>query len=236
MKISVAVVACALSVAAGSASAVVFTGSSGSHAGSVEFTMSGTSLIVRLTNTSSADVLVPVDVMTGVFWDVSGSGVSLGRTSAVLGAGSTVVFGGTDPGNVVGGEWGYKSGLSGGPGGRDYGISSAGLGLFGPGDVFPGTNLQGPTTPDGLQYGIVSAGDNSATGNTPVTGTNALIKNQVVFTLSGLPSNFDLGRIHKVWFQYGTKLDEGGYEGNVPTPGALALLGMGGLLAARRRR
>lgn len=217
-----------------SATAITFNGSSGSLAASVTFDTSGTDLIVTLTNTSINDVLVPADILTAVFWNVNGDPLSLTRTSAVLNAGSSVVFGSTDPGNVVGGEWAYKSGLMGAPFGTTYGISSSGFGLFGPGDVFPGTNLQGPADPDGLQYGITSAGDNTGTGNTPVTGTNALIKNSVVFTLSGLPKEFDPSEsIKGVVWQYGTALDEPHFP--EPATGGLLLLA-GGVLLRRRSR
>lgn len=234
---------CAIALAAiglfacGANASVIFSGSSGSRAASAEFDTSGGSLTVRLTNTSGADVMVPVDVLTAVFFDISGPAVSLSRTSAVLGAGSFVTNGGgTDPGNVVGGEWAYNfraGGFSGGgAGSRHYGISSSGLGDFGPGDRFPGSDLSPPASPDGLQYGITSAGDNPATGNGGVN--TPLIKNQVFFTLAGLPSGFDLSRIGNVLFVYGTAYGEGELE--VPAPSALALLGLGGLAASRRRR
>lgn len=132
-----------------------------------------------------------------------------------------MLFGTTDPGNVVGGKWAYKSSLSGAP--ASYGISSSGLGdLFGPKDTFPGTNLQGPESPGGLEYGITSAADDPATGNTPVTGLFALIQNSVVFTLGGgLPENFDASRITNVSFAYGTDLAA------VPEPATMFLLGTG---------
>jgi len=206
------VVACAIvmNVSLTQAAPISFTAASGDRAASATFEASGNDLVVTLTNVSTVDVLIPIDVLTALFFDVDASpSLALSPTSAVLGSGSSVLFGGTDPGDVVGGEWAYVGGLVGAPGGREYGISSTGLGLFGPDDRFPGSNLQGPDAPDGVQYGLTSAGDNPLTGNTPVTGANALIQNQVVFTLSGLPVGFDpSAKIENVVWQYGTGLDE----------------------------
>ena len=227
---------------AAQASAITFSGSSGSHSASVSFDVSGSNLLVTLTNTSGADTLLPTDLLTGVFFTIAGDPL-LTTTSVVLGAGSIVENGTTDPGNVVGGEWAYKHGIS--QYGANTGISSSGLGIFGPGDVFPGTNLWGPADPDGLQYGIASAGDNAATGNAAILG-NPLIKNSVLVTLGGLPSGFSLSSIGNVTFQYGTALDEGHFGGDcreciqqiqaVPEPTTLVLLGSGLLVSARRAR
>ena len=52
---------------------VTFSASSGDLSASVTFEFDGTSLVVTLINTSAADVLVPVDVLTGVFFDVDGA-------------------------------------------------------------------------------------------------------------------------------------------------------------------
>jgi len=215
-----------------SASIVTFSAADGTLAASATFENSGTDLVITLANTSTFDVLVPADVMTALFFDVDGPALTLTPVSAILGAGSVVHFGGTDPGDVVGGEWEYEDSFGDpAPHGAAYGISSAGFGLFGSGAMFPGSNLEGPASVDGLQYGIVSAGDNPATGNAPVTGDNALIQNEVVFTLSGLPVDFDVNRISTVNWQYGTGLD----EPNIPEPSSLLLLVLGGVAAIRRR-
>ncbi len=226
-RASIAAVA-ASSVA--SASPVAFSASAGNLAASATFATSGSNLVVTLTNTSTSDVLIPADVLTAVFFDVSGGPLSLTPVSALLEAGSVVHFGPSNGGDV-GGEWAYKSGLA-GPYGA-YGIGSAGFGIFGPPDMFPGPNLQGPVGPNGLEYGITSAGDNPATGNAPVTGSNALIQNSVVFTLSGLPAGFSLSQINNVVWQYGT---DTGSEPHIPAPGSIALLALAGVLAGGRRR
>lgn len=233
------------------ATPITFTGTSGPRAASVTFDTSGANLIVTLTNTSANDVLVPIDVLTGLFFTLAGD-PTLTTVSALVPTGSTVLFPPAIPiVTNVGGEWAYVDGLSGAPGGADEGISSSGLDLFGSAN-FGGTNLQGPAAVNGLQYGITSAGDDSSTGNAPVTGKNALIKNAVVFTLAGLPTGFDpsaTGVITNVSFQYGTALTEpnvpgdgggggGGGGGVIPEPGTFLLLGSGlvGLALYGRRK
>ncbi|MBI4557609.1 MAG: PEP-CTERM sorting domain-containing protein [Candidatus Hydrogenedentes bacterium] len=219
------------------ADSVVFEGTSGSLSASVEFEIDGSNLVATLTNTSTADVLVPADVLTAVFFSVVGD-PTLTRVSAVLNVGSVVFFGGTDPGGVVGGEFAYLIGIGGStPNGETQGISSVGLDIFGPSDRFPGSDLQPPTSPDGLQYGITSAGDDTSTGNTPVTGGGgALIQNSVVFTLGSLPDGFALSDIYNVSFQYGTDLSEPNVPGRlVAEPMTWSLLGLGLAGSALRR-
>src|SRR5258705_8249666 len=89
-----------------------FTFSSGTRAASANFTQISGNLQVTLTNTYTGDVLVPTDVLTAVFFDISGSPV-LAPVSATLAAGSSIVntincdvnpcAGATN----VGGEWGF---------------------------------------------------------------------------------------------------------------------------------
>ena len=215
------------------ATPVTFNALSGNLAASATFDTSGNDLIVTLTNTSPDDVLVPADILTALFFDITNA-VALSKSSAALAPGSIVLFGGTDPLNVVGGEWAYRTGLVGAPHSSSYGIGSAGFGLFGDADRFPGSNLQGPNAPNGLQYGITSMGDDPGTGNGPVTGPNALIQNSVIFTFGGLPAGFDpSSSISNVSFQYGTSLAEPNIE--TPEPRTFLLLVMGLALTIHRR-
>src|ERR1041384_4772806 len=78
---------------------IEFTGSNAALSASVTFEQINTSgLRITLANTSSGDVLVPSDVLTAVFFSLAGH-PKLTPVSAVISAGSTVLFGGTDPGD-----------------------------------------------------------------------------------------------------------------------------------------
>lgn len=180
----------------------------------------GGTLQVLLTNTSTADALVPTDILTAVFFNVGSQ--TLTPVSASLN-GSTVFYG-PNGGGDVGGEWAYENNLD--PNKMNgiigmSGISSTGLDLFGKYNRFGVTNLQGPEAVNGLSYGITSAGDNPDNGNAAVTGQFALIQNHVLFTLSGFTGNVDTD-IQNVWFQYGTDLTP-----PVPEPSTMLLLGVG---------
>jgi len=199
---------------------------------------------VTLTNTSTADVLVPVDVLTAVFFNM-GHSTDFTPISAVVPNGSVVLWG--SPERNVGGEWAFKNQVgvqNDNFNNAGLGISSSGLGVFGPSNLFGGTNLQGPESPDGLQYGITSAGDIKSTGNGAVTGGNALIKNSMVFVLED--GVFDVTKISDVYFQYGTCLDDAGFSGGgtstppgpVPEPLTMfsAFVAISGLGVYIRRR
>jgi len=220
-----------------SAQSFTFSGSNATLKASVTFAEVGTNLVVTLTNTSTNDILQQSDILTAVFFTLAGD-PALSRISATISTNSIVLFGTTDPGGVVGGEWAYKNGISGAPLGANEGISSSGFSggpTFGSGDLFPGTNLDGPASPNGVNYGITSAGDNPLTGQGAVTGSNGpLIQNSVVFTLA-FNTNYVLtaSSISQVNFQYGTALtptDPNTPGVLVPEPGALTLAAAGILL------
>ena len=222
---------------------VTFSGSSGDLSASAIFGVMGGNLLIRLSNTSTGDVTQPGEVLTGIFFNLRGAD-QLSRISAFLPSDSRVLWGPVGANGNVGGEWAYAGGLRGGPQDTHHGISTAGLGLFSPSDLFPGGNLSGQTAIGGLDYGITSIGDDITSGNTAVTGGKPLIQYQVDFTLGGLPSAFSLDDIGDVWFQYGTSLNEGGFQGRPPSPepGAMAfavgagVVCSGAWLRTRRRR
>jgi hypothetical protein len=241
----------AASATPGHATAITLTGTgTGGLKASVTFdnvVVSGNHYLqVTLANTGHYNASKPIDILTGVYFNIQGSNPTLTRFSATLAPGSTVKDIDPDPTNL-GGEWAYKAGLS--VGGFTRGISSSGLGLFGPGDRFPGPNLQGPNDPDGIQYGITTLNDPDDTGagndNGGIRGSQ-MARNSVVFLLGGIGAGFDpSAAIFEVRFQYGTSLTEPSFESNyrgsstrVPQPSSLALLAFGALgavLVASRR-
>jgi hypothetical protein len=215
------IVALAL-VGTASAGSETFTGSSGGLSASAQFTLTGSTLTVVLTNTSTGDVLVPTDVLTALWFNNTNL---LTPVSASLN-GSTVYYGTiTNDGN----GWGYYSGLGGGAHGKNDGITSVGFGIGGGHANFGnGSALQG------IDYGLLSAGDNSATGNGGITGGGPLVKNSGLFTFT-VANGFSLSELgNTVVFQYGSNLTDTSYTGNltpVPEPSAL-LVCLSGLFSA----
>ncbi len=232
-------------VAPSAAAPITFTGSSGSLSASATFTVVGSNLQIVLTNSGTSDALVPTDVLTGIFFDVTGipslSAVSAtsGGTSSTLNVGNPAIFVSAS-GTNIGGAWAYEQGTL--AHGALYGISAAGLGVFGTSNVFPGPNVDGDPGVDGLDYGLLPAGDNLTTGNGGLNG-RTLTKNSDTFLLSlgSLPGFNPSASIHNLTFQYGTALTETSIPGRppaleTPEPVTLALLGMGFLAFGATRR
>nr|UXE44286.1 hypothetical protein Hi04_10k_c1889_00007 [uncultured bacterium] len=177
---------------------ITLTGSSGQLSASVTFDVTGANtLTIVLTNTSSADVLVPSDLLTAVFFKTTGT---LSPIGAALTSGSGLYF---SPGNSndVGADWGYATTA-----------------------ISDGNSNSGfePVSVARLQYGITSAGDDLNTGSQD----NPLIKNSVTFTLSTTP-DFDLSKVHDIQFQYSNGSSFGSSPAAVPEPISLISLGLG---------
>jgi hypothetical protein len=210
---------------------------------------------IVLKNTATAGIEEPPFVLTGMFFDLSGSpaltGVSafLTPTSfihnppAKAADGTTVLTAGTVGGSGdVGGELAFqmKAGGLGSGISQVYGISSAGLGLFGEADLLISSattsiDLVNPASPDGLQFGQVGTGGIGAGANKKVK-EETLIQNGIEIILTGFSGTLLPTTISNVRFQYGTALSEGHLNGEdpkdpngVPEPASL-LLCLGGLL------
>ena len=210
-------------------------------------------LTVQLTNTAINNPGTPVGVLTGLFFNFAGS-PPIAAGSAIVAPGSSVITTtSNDPGKSKGGsvttlygegtnvgsQWAFKQGaLNVGTGTYGYGISSAGLGLFGPPNLFcqggatgcdiltTGTT-DGPT-PDGLAFGIVPSTYTGANANGGVL-ERSLERSSVIFTLNSVPGDLT-GMIKGLRFQYGTATNE--FNISVPEPSTLPLLGLGVLAMA----
>ncbi|MFB2896287.1 XDD4 family exosortase-dependent surface protein [Aerosakkonemataceae cyanobacterium BLCC-F50] len=135
---------------------------------------------------------VPSDILTALFWDYNGSPLSnlslFSATAPLLTNGRTNV-------NLAGSldEWKLPNGsitaIS-----QDYGIGTAGLGIF-----------QGGGGQQ-MDYGIVS--NQSYDRANPAVSGGTFVKGSATFVLAGLPTGFDIGKIGNVRFQYGTALNE----------------------------
>ena len=232
------------------------------RAGAVMFRIpSAGNFEVWLSNISDLDTIDAVHLLTAVVFDIGDGAIdnanlaTLTPVSATLAPGASIENPATcvDPiapcatATDVSSEWAFLQFAAASPypngpapgAGPHYGISSTGLGLFGPNDRFVGKtkgSLDDPDSPDGVNFGIASVGDvvGTGVGSGDDTGNilgNPLIKpslnagdggpgmGAVVFrftftpcTSPGVPTgcaNIDVRNINNVLFQYGTALDEG---------------------------
>jgi hypothetical protein len=243
---------------------IIFEGTNGSLATRVEFSVSGTDLIVELSNTSTADVLLQSNLMSALFFDLDtlnnlvlqsafASGPlgiyqqnstqnsnANGALNNISDATNLAAPGSTNggPGTFDGG-WQLRENFGGLPGlTQTRGVGTNGLGVFNGSDVI---------NTDNLDYALTSAGDNVATSQAQQLFNDPYIQNIITFTFSGLPVGFDLTaqNVSNVRVQYGTSLTEpsitipdGDEDQPVPEPGTVFLLGAAalGLMGATRRR
>lgn len=222
------------------------------------FNLTGSTLTVTLTNTSTQDVTIPAEVLTALLFTEAGAGTLTPVSARVLNYGvqgndvnashisywnssSNNAYPGSSDGTLNGSlnsEWGYSaahgissSGLSGGPGGSS---------LFGqPWTTLPNitghNTLWSPSALNGLQYGILPLADNPATGNGGLT-SGPLSRGGVVFTFN-VTGAFSLEDIQDISFQYGTCQCEPNIPPPpVPEPASMALLGIGVAALAVRKR
>ncbi|HUG37839.1 MAG TPA: XDD4 family exosortase-dependent surface protein [Candidatus Limnocylindrales bacterium] len=223
----------------------------------------GAPIVVTLANITTNQVDANPEVLTAVFFNLNGT-PTLTKTTAVLAdrvnnsgvqvtTDSTVqnCSGGQCPspnstGGNVGGEWAYRFNSVGlNPSGvgqfeidQKYGISGSGLGgTFGAGDRFDTSqNLDGGTSPGGVDYGLTSFSDTGPTN----PGTEQT-KNAMAFSFL-VPGGYTLATVTDVRFQYGSGLNECvGCDIDVPLPASLillssAFLGVGALIELKRRR
>ncbi len=231
---------CCVAVSSTPALADLYTGSLTSpvsaHAlsASVDFELSGTTLTILLTNTSTqTSGFVPSDGISGVYFDVAGNPtLALVTTGTNAPSASNIwdgsAFDGTtnlstypSPKNSETAPfWDYQFNASGLGGGvtQTYGVSSAGLNIF--------QNV------DGMPFNIFPTGFNGSNGNSPVNGGPVAV-NATTLTLTGFTGS--LSSISDIRFQYGTDLSDGSAPGvrqSTPEPasfaiwGAITLLGM----------
>ncbi|OUL34888.1 XDD4 family exosortase-dependent surface protein [Nostoc sp. 106C] len=154
-------------------------------------------LQVTLTNTGPG-ATVPSDILTALFWDITGNPTGLSLSSAI--APKVVADNGASTTTNVDlkslDEWKLPNTGNGSaalPGiTQNYGIGTAGLGIFqgGGGQQF--------------NYGIISGYDSP----NPAVAGGTFVKDSATFVLSGLSTNFNIQNINNVRFQYGTALNE----------------------------
>jgi MYXO-CTERM domain-containing protein len=230
MKSIVLAVLSAAAFTAGASAAVTFSGSgnnpevSGNAAGSAEFSISGNTLTVTLTNTTAPRTTAQGNALTGVAFDLIGSSPSLVLTNVALGSGAFLWGNETSnsaPANING-SWTSVLGAS--PLAA-YGAASSGFaGRFNGGSISLGNS--------GPNYGIVAA-DTFDGSNVSFGGSQfPFVQTSLVLTFTGV-SGISEGQIGNVSILFGT---DGTGVIQTPTPGAIAPLMLAGLAALRRRR
>jgi hypothetical protein len=229
LKTTCATVAMLL-IGTGARADLLYATPAGFGAASADFSLSGTTLTVTLTNTATgltSDV-PSSSVLTALAFNVPTTDtltpVTAGAGGTALGNGSTLIGGSVPSGQVLGDNYGFGTGLS--FLGFNAGIGAAGLNIFGQGSF--GTN---PQNVDGVDYGLLPSGD-GGTGS-GVSGHGPFAENAVVFSFT-VKSGFKLSDMGPtVSFVYGTTSNVGDHHVTgviVPEPSTMAIAGLGALV------
>lgn len=223
-----------LAIAGSSASASVIFGGSGLNqevnkiaTGTAQFTISGNTLTVVLTNTTLPRTTAQGNALTGVAFELGSGAASLTLTNIALTAGARIWTSETASNTVdpLSGSW--TSVLGNNPLAK-YGAATTGFaGRFNGGSI-----TRGNSAPN---YGIVAAETFDGT-NVPFGGSQfPFVQKSLTLTFTGV-NGLSESAIHDVHLLFGTDGKGIIKTDIVPTPGTAALLGLGGLVVARRRR
>lgn len=226
--------ALAMAVAASSQAVIFnFSGVSGSGSGDVlharvEFQVSGTTLTVIMTNTDDNAAFNGADVLSSVYFNVTGTPTFSNGNAALTSGSSLVLINNGAPGstNPLNNEWFWQSPNAGG--GRQYSFGATGAIGFSPTNdsfdkVFHGGTGTGGGNDD---YGLVPT-----LGQTAGNGSNVYANNSMTFTFD-LSSAISESDIHDVYVTYGSAAT----TTLTPEPATFGALAVGALALLRRRR
>jgi len=212
--------------------------------GSATFEVIGGKLLITLTNDTAQELNTIGQVLSGLTWDITNSGVTLGKLDAVIASGGKLVGTGATSDTNLSSEWAFKDDISAGssvsgPLGS-FGIGAIGdinfaADTFGPGDRFDtSTNLFGPSSGslNGIDAAIVGAFVDFDLGGFPAHGPvvqgfdgSDTAPGQMVFRFDITAGSFTVDEIKNVQPLFGS-------DGTTLTPEPSSLTIFGGFAIA----